>query len=306
MAHSNYEQLCVLLECLDDERNDLYLHLDRKFELSEEKIRDLKTAVKRSHLYLVPRYSIAWGGFSLVSGELAILKQAATKADKYSYIHLLSGLDLPIKNQDYIHSFFTEHKGEEFVEFMDEGYVNKNLIRMKYYYPLQEFAGRFRKESTRKKLYRLQRGFVKIQKLIRVNRLRKNPYIMKAGSQWFSITAECARYIADNAGSYIDMFKHCDCADEYFIQTIIANSEYYSRRHIPSRDSGSTQNMRLIVWEDSAHPITFTMEDYERIMDSDLLFARKFDEKTDNQIIEKVSTAVRSEDSMEICRHRDQ
>ena len=42
MAHTNYSQLLKLLACLDDSRNDLYLHLDRKFDLSDRQIDELK------------------------------------------------------------------------------------------------------------------------------------------------------------------------------------------------------------------------------------------------------------------------
>ena len=41
MAHTNYSQLLKLLACLDDSRNDLYLHLDRKFDLSDRQIDEL-------------------------------------------------------------------------------------------------------------------------------------------------------------------------------------------------------------------------------------------------------------------------
>lgn len=37
------------------------------------------------------------------------------KHGPYAYYHLLSGQDLPIKSQDYIHQFFEEHQGKEFV-----------------------------------------------------------------------------------------------------------------------------------------------------------------------------------------------
>ena len=292
MAHSNYGQLMKLLGCLDHERNDIYLHLDQKFKLTDKEIDGL-TALRHSSVYLMPRLNIAWGGFTLIECEIELFKRAAEKADQYSYMHLISGLDLPLKDQDYIHAYMSEHQGEEFIEYMDEGYVTRNLRRLRYYYPIQEFAGGFRKEATRKRLYLIQRGFVKLQKLAGVDRLKKSNKTIKAGSQWVSLTSECASYIANNADSYVPMFKACSCGDEYFVQTVVANSKFYANIHVPEVKDGFHENMRMIIWENGAHPITYTIGDYDRLMSSDLLFARKFDENRDSEIIDKIVSDVR-------------
>jgi len=42
-----------------------------------------------------------WEG-GLISVEMQLLRKA-TSTDAYQYYHLLSGRDLPIKNQDFIH-----------------------------------------------------------------------------------------------------------------------------------------------------------------------------------------------------------
>lgn len=49
------------------------------------------------------------------------------------------------------------------------------------------------------------------------------------GSQWFSITLECARYILETLDAnpkYINYFKHSMAPDEMFFHTIIFNSKY--------------------------------------------------------------------------------
>ena len=47
---------------------------------------------------------------------------------------------MPLKTNDYIHSFFGEHKGKEFVHF--QSYIFPNPERIKYYYFFQEWAGK--------------------------------------------------------------------------------------------------------------------------------------------------------------------
>jgi hypothetical protein len=51
--------------------------------------------------------------------------------------------------------------------------------------------------------------------------------------------------------------------------------------------------MRFIDWTRGTsvrHPYTFTIEDYELLRDAPHLFARKFDTKTDREIIERIYT----------------
>ena len=110
MAHTNYDQLLKLLACLDDLRNDLYLHLDRKFDLSDDQIDELKHSTKQANVILVPRQMVAWGGYSQIDCYVGIIHEVIKTTIRYSYVHLISGLDLPLKNQDYIHSFFLTDK----------------------------------------------------------------------------------------------------------------------------------------------------------------------------------------------------
>ena len=102
MAHSNPSQLIKLLTILDDDRNDIFLHIDAKANIDKNLFVDI---VKKSNLLIIESTSVFWAEYSQVEVELRLL-EAATKENHYQYYHLLSGLDLPIKTQDYIHSFF--------------------------------------------------------------------------------------------------------------------------------------------------------------------------------------------------------
>ncbi len=49
----------------------------------------------------------------MVRCEYELLEAAFESGREYDYVHLISGADLPLKNQDEIHRYFDEHKGEE-------------------------------------------------------------------------------------------------------------------------------------------------------------------------------------------------
>ena len=59
MCHNNFNHLCKLLTELDDIRNDIYIHIDKK--TSEYSKSSIEKSVKKSKLCFVKRISVEWG-----------------------------------------------------------------------------------------------------------------------------------------------------------------------------------------------------------------------------------------------------
>lgn len=94
IAHEKRDVLKRLVAAIDDERNDIYVHIDRKAKFDGNEL-----VVKYSNLYVLSdRLDARWGDFSLVEVELLLMEKAVSKG-KYAYLHLLSGVDYPIKSQ---------------------------------------------------------------------------------------------------------------------------------------------------------------------------------------------------------------
>ena len=102
LCHTNFQQLFILLELLDDARNDIYLHIDKKVRGYSPA--EIESHLKQSKLVFVKPMKVSWGGDSLMKAEMRLLTEA-TKTP-HQYYHLISGLDLPLKTQDEIHAFF--------------------------------------------------------------------------------------------------------------------------------------------------------------------------------------------------------
>ena len=117
MAHNHFDFLKELLACLDDSRNDIYLHIDKKAGPFDKS--GFSDIVKKSRLYFTERLDVHWGGYSQIACELLLLKSAVSRHPQgvYTYYHLLSGADLPLKSQNEIHTFFERHAGKEFLAF---------------------------------------------------------------------------------------------------------------------------------------------------------------------------------------------
>ena len=277
LAHRNDYLFNTLIELLDNENNDIYIHMDKKTKNINEEL--IKNKVKKSNIYFVDRIKCNWGGFSLVKAELNLLKEA-TK-NNYRYYHLLSGQDLPIKSQNEIYDFFEKHKGKQFISFQDEKF--KFEKRIKYYYPFQEILGR----KSFKTLYGriLSNTPIKLQNIFKLYR-NKNISFQK-GDQWFSITNDFAKYIIENEKKYKKIFKNTYCSDELFIQTILINSKYINDLYSNEYNNSKVSTKRFIDWNRGT-PYVWKKDDFNELISSEALYARKFDEKTDKEIINKI------------------
>lgn len=104
IAHNEYPVLKALLLMLDDERNDIYLHIDQRSTELYEKIRTFQARKAQLHV-LSTRNKVYWGDLSQVETEYLLLETALAQ-ETYSYYHLLSGTDLPIQHKiTFIRSF---------------------------------------------------------------------------------------------------------------------------------------------------------------------------------------------------------
>ena len=280
LAHKNFGQLRKLVELLDDPRNDIYIHVDRKARFDPD---GWDKVCRRSALtFISPRISVNWGGVSIMRAELALLK-AATGTGKYDYYHLLSGMDLPIKDQDTIHTFFDRHSGTEFINYWN--FKKTTASRFHYYTIFPEGAGHF--------LTNLINNIFKGLQMAVGYRINKD-VDFRFASQWFSITDSLARYTISKEDWLEKVFRHTNTCDEIFLATLVWGSPFRERLYVKEpveEHIVNESNMRFIDWtrgESIRHPWTFRSEDWDLLMGVPHFWARKFDENTDPAIIDRI------------------
>ena len=100
LVHKSPEQLEHLLRRMDDNRFDIYIHVDAKSDINQFK--EVKNQVKASEVFFVKeRIKTYFNDFSLVQATVNTIKEAISK--EYKYYILLTGQDYPIKSNDYIY-----------------------------------------------------------------------------------------------------------------------------------------------------------------------------------------------------------
>ena len=215
IAHNRPDLLQNLVEMLDDERNDIYIHIDKKADIAQ--FLTIK-AVNSKLCFIEERVDCIWGDVSQVYTEMALF-DAVSKGESYKYVHLLSGIDVPIKSQDYIH---TNLNGVdlEFIGYLLDDSNHRLLKRRVELYHLFTNKGR---TSLGKFLSQVRRAFCAVQLLVGY----KRKHILKEfgiGPNWVSLTGECVRYILSQKELIYREFKYTTCIDEVYKHSILLNS----------------------------------------------------------------------------------
>jgi hypothetical protein len=289
VAHTNWAQLKLLLDQLDYETNDIYLHVNIKSTDFNEK--DIREGLKKASLFMLNRREVVWASFSLAEIALEFF-EIATKRD-YCYYHFLSGGDLLLKSNDYIIDFLSKNRGYEFVESMCPD-------KFKWYsrYAYKQIAidysynNRFFKASA----LVLKNLYFMVQKMAGYDKVRKNfNKKLMFGSGFWSITNDFAKHILEHKQWIFDNYHDTSMPEESFLQTVLEDSPFKYRRY-RSPNSLLNDNLRLICWNYEkywnyknwglrGHPHVWTIADLEMIRRSENLFARKFDMSADSQIV---------------------
>lgn len=275
MAHNEPVLLLYLLKCLDDERNDIFLHFDKSFkEISPETI---EVNIKHASYEIIESEEVEWGSYSQINVTYKLLK-TAFKHNNYSYYHFISGVDLPLKTQNELHYFFEENYGQEFMSY---GKVNEWVIARRYqhfYYP--KLIRIFNRTQVRYINYLL--GI--IQRILFIKKKLPNNFEFHMGGNWFSITNHLVKILIEKENFVNALFRNGFLVDEIAFNSVLMNSD----RRIKVSEM---QNLRYVDWK-RGNPYVWTINEYEELISKNIFFARKFSLNKDKEIIEKICKEI--------------
>lgn len=124
-----------------------------------------------------------------------------------------------------------------------------------------------------------------------VDRGKNVRWIYQKGANWFSITDAFARYVLSQKAIIEKQFKFTRCADEVFLQTLAYNSEFKKHIVMPNYCNNYETICYSIDWK-RGNPYIFRLADFDSLMESDMLFARKFDWNVDKDIILRIKEHI--------------
>lgn len=262
---------------LDEERNNIFVHIDKKVE--NFNFLQFSNICKKSSLYFTKkRLNVKWGDFSQVKNEIQ-LYETVFKKGKYKYYHLLSGVDLPLKSQNEIHYLLKD---------------DKEYIYFKKHPSVWDYQHLSRFHMSKNINQTISCYFSILQNKLKIDRFSRYKLTFYKGYNWCSLTHEAVIYLLQHEFIIYRMCRYSVCADECYKQIILLNSSFKDKISIESADR--QKDLRKVDWinrvGDSPH--IYTMTDFEKLKNSNYLFARKFDENVDFEIVEKIKNHIQN------------
>ncbi len=292
MAHNDFKILTEILKALDHERNDVFLHIDSKTQSVSEEL--LFGAMHRGKLYLIPRMSVSWGGYSQIECELRLM-EFALQTGHYDYYHMSTGAAYPLKTPEQILDFFDSHSGYQFIGYDHHADYSGRVQR----YNLFNEVGKAKTKLDQTKAV-IRNKFRGLQKKLGYVYKPARGIEFKKGFVYWSLTEDAVRYAVAKREWIQRVFKHSFCGDELFMQTIIYHSPY--RDMIYNYDSEFESCMRYVkpvlswkpnfcgasVAQTNVADSSISKEDVAACLKSGRLFAFKFMGSTGLDAIEQI------------------
>ncbi len=271
MVHRFPIQFKRLFKAVYHPNNHYLIHVDQKSDTGIfEEIETFISVFPNAHI--LKSGNVVWGGYSMVQSELDGIKLLLDLDLNWDFFINLSGQDFPLKTQAYIHSFLAANRQSSFIKIADQAIERPDTMNRVDNY--------FEEDDTGFPISIHKRAFLK----------NAIPYI---GGQWLILTRECCEFICQSSEvkEFEHYYRNTLIADESFFQTVLMNTSF----------DGNLINddKRAIIWIPEGgiklRPKTFTGEDLVFLNKGDNLFARKFDENIDADILYILEETMSSE-----------
>ncbi|WP_316736898.1 beta-1,6-N-acetylglucosaminyltransferase [Pedobacter aquatilis] len=275
VAHKNPDQLQRLIKRLEHNNFDIFIHLDKKTDITPfKKLEQLKNVT-----FIKNRMKCSWGGNNFLIGIFNSIREVLSNNKEYDFINLISGQDYPIQSADVIYNFFKDRKGYNFISYEeDQNSEWLKLAAMRYEkYHLTDFD------------FKGKHLFERALNIVAPKRKFPTSYKLYGGPKatWWTITGECAVKITElmSTNDKLNNFlKYCWGADELIIPTLVM--------HTSDKSKVVNNNLRYIDWsEGNAHPKMLKSSDFDKIINSKNIFARKFDSEIDDAVLNEIDSA---------------
>ena len=214
MAHNQFLSLKELVSVLDDARNDIYIHFDKKVKM----LPDLKTRFSKL-VVLDKRVNVIWGDVTQIKAEYALFK-ASYQQGKYAYYHLISGTHFPLKSNDELHRWFDACNGACVLRPVP---LSEEEIHMRfglYHFFLKHLVS---KNIVVNRAYHIGwRAILSLQKVIGIK--RNTSFIQGKASQWCSLNENAVRLLLAQEKEALKRFRRSFCCDEFFVRSVLEGS----------------------------------------------------------------------------------
>ena len=277
------------LEFLACDEATFFVHVDKKAD-----IKQFDSLRREKVIFTDQRVAVYWAEYSFVEAQLVLLRQALAAPEHFDYFVLFGGSEFPLRSAKYIHHFFEQNRGGEFITSVKMPAPGKPISRV----------NTLRYPSTRPVLRFIFRALAKFglgQRDYRKHLGKLDPY---SGNTWWALSREACQYIVDfmDRDQCLGKFlRNTHVPDECIFHTILGNSPFQARVR---------RNLFFEEWRSpAAHPEMINAQHLDyfeaqgKVLANDLhgpgelLFARKFSDET-YPLVERLEAIVRKKENL--------
>ncbi len=301
LAHQNPKQLSRLVNRLTEPWTTFYIHIDANKEIEPFKI-NIPKGNKVVFLEGKERMAGIWGDIGIVKATINAMKKCLQEIKPDVFI-LLSGQDYPLKNNQVIYEHFNKNWDVNYIDqypmpvkIWENGglkrinryKINKSQKRGHFTFLPSIFDQEFYSLETAGKLSFLSKTG-KINHLLNIFQKRKFPSYLNpiGGSVYFALpskTVESIIKFVDTHPDYLKYHIYTLSADEIFFHSIVGYLN--EKKNIKIEPS-----LTYVNWQkkNGPPPLTFEIGNFDELKEAsnNYLFARKFNMKLDQEILDK-------------------
>lgn len=304
LAHKNAQQLKRLCDVLSYNGLYVFIHIDRKWKLTEEDRSILASLKEKCHI-IDTRISTFLDHRSLVDASLALVREARDKVNPTYYI-LMSAQDYPIKPIRDLKELLKSNYPKPYIDCTP--YDNSNWVYHKFKWSTLCYYVENIKHHCKSVFLRrvINRIFWDIERLLiptpltTYNRLKKHGVQLYGGSAWWCLPDKAIDDILNDIDTHIKLFELYQktyTPEETFFQTYIMRSSVANLVDINPPEARAQNSLTYANFETSTkkfagHPHIITVDDWKWLNKRPEYIARKFDLSVDSAILDTIDSEI--------------
>lgn len=287
LVHQLPEQVNMFIrQILETTEMDIYIHINKKYDnLRNDLLKDERISITNNNI------EITWGGDGLLNAVLLMLKEVRATGKPYGHVLINTGQDLLIKKG--LDDYLAEHKGEVFYEGYEQDKRRRAFLLYKWpdrYRQLMDSKWNPNKIIRRIRLELFTRGYPFSKKKMTID---TKEIVFYRNWFWGALPFDVMAYILDYVEihpEYMEIYRNALVPEEGFFMTLIMRSPFRDRIQFMKGHSDSLTN---VLSRSNGHPTVVKYEDIEELDKSPFFFARKFDSRVDNKVVNHYYELIR-------------
>jgi len=265
LVHRNPGQVCRLLDAIYAPEHAYAIHVDAR--VSSKMLPPLKSwAAAKPNVVFTESIACHYGTWSLVQAELELAAELRKVSRDWTHLINLSGQDFPLATQREVRAFLDHHAGASFMLKIDPHERWPATVAARYRDLNVMWRGKIHQLPIRRP------GAARVQWF--------------GSSQWKILSREAIDFLLDEPFSHSlrGAFRFGLVPDETYIPTVLFNSKLAS--------SILPDYKRYIDWDVPVGPKILSMGDFDKMMTSGAIFARKLDLDVDEQLVRRLEARL--------------